>query len=243
MGHVEVVVPFAGTDLHRHRALTATVWQYRRRGWFVNVGRGSDPWIKAAAVMPLVDATTSDVVIVADADCIVEGDGLEAAVAAVRQGAPWAIPHRWLVRLSRTATDRFHALEEWDDGDWDEPPQIGWEGGGVVVARADTLRRIPLDPRFVGWGGEDESWALALRVLAGDPFRSKARLIHLWHPPQPRRDRRRGSEANWRLVRRYAAARNDPTRMAALIREARIANDRNAYQPTLHDPPGTDGTV
>jgi hypothetical protein len=89
-----------------------------------------------------------------------------------------------------------------------------------VVLTRGAYDLAPIDPRFVGWGQEDESWALALGCLAGPSWRGTAELWHLWHEPQVRQSRSVGSAASLALHQRYVRARRDPRRMAALVAEA-----------------------
>lgn len=228
---VEVVIPWRGDDCpHRLAALRFVLPHYGALGYPVTIAPGPTPWIKADAVMPAVESSRADVVIVADADVFLGNPhGLSQAVEEVRRGAPWAIPHRWLLRLNEAATQRVYAGEGYDANAASlvERPRVGWQGGGYVVARRETLLDVPMDRRFVGWGGEDESWATALRLLVGKPTRGRARLVHLWHPPQEREERRIGSRASMRLVRRYAAARDNPAAMRRLIEEGRWTSPRS----------------
>lgn len=106
----------------------------------------------------------------------------------------------------------------------------------TVLPRA-LYERVPLDPRFAGWGQEDGSWADALTALAGPPWRGDHPkqplhpMWHLWHPPQERTfpagrsaSRAIGSAEGLALRQRYrAAARAGPGAMAALLAEARSA--------------------
>lgn len=221
---VEVIIPYGGDCPFRARALSSVTGRYP---WPVTVARFDGPWCKAAAVMPAVERSTADVVVVADAD--VWSDGTAGAVQAVRDGAAWAIPH-WLV----------HRLGE--NGEPCEKPYEGVIGGGIVAAPRDTLLKIPLDPRFVGWGQEDESWGAALRTLTGEPWRGTADLYHYWHPPQPRLSRTRGSREGWNLRRRYLRARRAPDQMRQLIEEAHAAlatleqadHDHLAHRERVH---------
>jgi hypothetical protein len=101
-------------------------------------------------------------------------------------------------------------------------PYAGYPGGGVTVLARDTYAHIPLDPRFVGWGQEDQSWALALTCLHGTPWRKyRWPLWHLWHPPQQRMSRAVGSEAGRALLGQYRMLRTDPRRMSAHLEPAR----------------------
>lgn len=98
-------------------------------------------------------------------------------------------------------------------------PYEGIRGGGAVVARAEAVREVPPDPRFVGWGQEDTAWAMALTALRGRPWRAATPLVHLFHPAQSERPNR-GSSASRRLRIRYGRARADRQKMLALIEEA-----------------------
>lgn len=200
----------------------------------MRVGLGGEPWVKADAAMPAVISSDAEIVVVADADCWT--DGLADAVTAVENGAPWAIPHAGVFRLTPAGTERFMAGAEVSTDDLAQRPYRGYPGGGFVVAPRQAVIDIPLDPRFVGWGQEDESWALALRTLAGAPWRGKAPLVHMWHPPQQRQSRAHGRDESVALAARYTAAADRPDRMRDLIGEI----DREHWhldKPRLHDPP------
>lgn len=210
---VECLIPFSGGCEFRERALEFVAGRLDR----VTVSAINGPWVKGRAVNPAVASSRADVVVVADADCVT--DGLSAAIEAVESGAAWAIPHRKVVRLTEVGTDEFMRTGEYCHP-FDRRPYTGMPGGGIVVARRDTLLSVPLDPRFRGWGQEDESWALALTTLAGVPWRGNADLIHLWHPPQRKQTLRKGSSRSWDLYLRYRRAAGDRKAMRALLKEA-----------------------
>lgn len=210
----EVIVPFAGQCRHRARALEFT---RRRYPWPVRVCFTGLPFSKGEAVNPAVHRSDADIIVLADADCAT--DGLPAAVKAVMDGAPWAIPHRQVLRLTEASTKRYVTSGEVAHP-FDRRPYRGMAGGGFVVAPRETLLDVPLDSRYVAWGQEDESHALALRTLVGEPWRGDSDLIHLWHPPEPRLSRRKGSRESWRLYIRYRNAAGNPVAMRQLIEEA-----------------------
>lgn len=218
---VAVVVPWRSGCPHRQAALEST---RARWPWPVVLGEITGEWCKARAVATAVRGISAAILVVADADvmCSTTPD----AVDAVRAGAQWAIPHRGIRRLSEAATAQVlagadpaalavTALEE--------PPSRAHRGGGIVVLRRDVWDRVPMDPRFVGWGLEDDAWGMALWTLAGPSVDLQGRLWHLWHPPQERPSRYRSSDASRDLFDRYAAALHKPGPMGALIDEAKEA--------------------
>jgi hypothetical protein len=187
----------------------------------VELAMGTTPWVKANAVMSAIEATDAEIVVMADAD--VWTDGLEEAIIEVELGAAWAVPHLHVHRLSRKGTQAVLGGADWRKQPLEQGPYPGVVGGGYVVARRQVFLDVPLDPRFVGWGQEDECHGLALRALHGQPWRGTADLVHLFHPPQERLSRVRGNKGGWKLRRRYYNARHDPVQMARLIEEANVA--------------------
>lgn len=240
MTTVGVVIPWHGEDPDREAAIGHVIDQlhhaHHRRGWLkLAAGLTTDTapeFIKAGCVHWGVAALDTirplDVVIVHDADVLVDARQLATAVHAVVSGAyRWAIPHQQVWRLNRAATGRLYdgdlAVDDVTRRDCAERPYPGIVGGGVTVVARSVWDATPMDPRFVGWGGEDISWGYALATLHGRPWRSRAPLIHLWHEPAERRTRSRGSRENDELRARYARAATRPELMAPLAAEARAA--------------------
>lgn len=216
---VAVVIPWRGGCPHREAALE---WTRARWPWPVLLGEVSDgEWCKARAVAEALTGVSADILVIADADvwCSTTPDAVEA----VRAGAAWAFPHRGIRRLTERATASVLAGADpslLGGRALEEPPSRAHPGGGIVVLRTDVYEQTPLDPRFVGWGHEDDSLGLALHTLHGrPPVKGRGLLWHLWHPPQERIDRRRGSEASLALFERYRVALNNPDRMRALMTE------------------------
>jgi hypothetical protein len=219
---VSVVIPWASYDPDRYRALDYVLrwWAERHPDYRVVIGEHwDDEWCKALAVRDGLKKTTGDVVIVADADVIC--DGISAAVAALEHHG-WAIPHRKVRRLDQAATAQVYwdHVEPHDGMGLTEPPYTGRRGGGITVLTRALYEAVPLDPRFRGWGQEDESWDLALTCLAGEPWRGEADLWHLWHPPQERMNRSYGSPQSKALHWRYQRVRSNPQQMRQLVEEA-----------------------
>lgn len=220
---VEVVMSWRDHGCeYRRRNLQWVLRQWSTTGWPVRTFGADDGhgWCRANDVTPLVESSSADTIICADADCWT--DGIYEAVAAVEAGAAWAVPHLMVCRLSEAASERVLAGEPPEaQTEFAERPYKGHPAGTLFVIQRDVYLETPLDRRFVEWGQEDDAANLAWTLLYGAPWRGKAPLHHLWHPPQPRRSRGIGNDANLALYRRYKTARNDPGRMRALIAEAK----------------------
>lgn len=211
-----------------------TWWETHYPDWPVRIGEypaECGDWRKSMAIRAAGHVDDSDTVIVSDADVVCEQ--VELAVNAVSTDRTstrhylWAMPHRTVYRLTESATN-LAVNGSW----WPSMVQTQRElqpflsrsyaafpGGGLVVLVGRVLSEIPMDPRFAGWGQEDHSWALALSMMAGGPWRGYAPLWHLWHPPAPRMKPGIGSVYGRQLWHRYRSAAT-PDAMRVLIHEA-----------------------
>ena len=220
---VAVLVPWRLDGAHRDAAWAwvSARWVRHHPDWPIVEGRCPDgPWSKGAAVADALSRTTAQILVVADAD--VWCGEVAAAVDKVATGqARWAIPHRTVHRLTEHATADLIAgtlpYGRISRSPLEQAPYRGYAGGGITVIARDLLVRAPVDPRFVGWGQEDQAASLAWTALGGRPWRGLADLWHLWHPPQPRRSRSVGSAESAALFARYQAAASDPSLMRRLL--------------------------
>lgn len=229
-GDVTVVVPLAGACPHRKAAwdFIRARWEREHPTWPIALGECPTPWRKAVAVRDGVRKARTPIVIVTDAD--VWTPGITDAVEIIRSGrTAVAQPHARFARLTPDATQRVL------DGtlDLDTAPQHPANllerpyrqvlAGGVLVLTTEAALTTPGDPRFVGWGGQDISWGIALTTVFGRAHRGRGTTVHLWHPPQERVARNTGSPQNMRLLARYRSAARSPARMLALVREGQEA--------------------
>lgn len=214
---ISVLIPYASTagrDANLELTVQRLSADLRKRGepFEVVLGETTGAWSKGAAVANALERSSGDVLVVHDADVIVE-DGLSAAI---DNCVTWAVPHLTVKRLSPAATEALHAGHVTREY---QRVHKGFLGGGVTVVKRDIYESCPIDPRFEGWGQEDESWALALTTLHGTPWRGESDLTHLWHPPQDRLNARWGSTETMKLYQRYNKASCSPVEMRALLDE------------------------
>lgn len=223
---VAVLVPVGLSDEWRAAALDYVLAWYARHfpSWTVHVGQLEPDleWSKGAALamarqLAPADAST---LVLADADSFtMDPASLADAVAAVElTGHPYATPHGRVYRLTEEETGRVESIDGFVPrlGHTCRPVYEGPLGGGITVVSAEVFDDIGgVDPRFLGWGGEDICLGYALQTLHGDGPRIPGSLVHLWHP-HPAPDLR-GSEASEQLVAEYKSARGVKHRMRSVL--------------------------
>jgi len=194
---VAVLIPWSDVEQDADRIAAfeyvCAWWARAHPAWPVIVGRcdaDDGPWRKGLAVWRALCRASADVVVVADADVICANVGN--AVDAVASGATsWSMPHRMVGRLTAESTAIVYQR-----GVYPPPPfrpgaagmafaevHRGAPGGGMVVVRSDIAKRIPIDPRLIGWTHEDYAWSRALTMMAGHPHMGRELLYHHWHTP------------------------------------------------------------
>lgn len=224
---VAVVVPWRDVGCRWRNA--AWRWVHRRLverypDWPVVLG-GDDPgrpFSRSRCIVAGAAATDADVLVVHDADVWFAGD--LADYVDVFNGSGWAVPHWHLRRLTEPASAAVLDGAGLDVSlPLEQPAYKGNAAGTLLVVGRRLLFDVPPDPRFEGWGQEDDAWAAALTCLAGPPARGSEDLFHLWHPPQQRMNRVWGNPAGVALANRYSAVARDRDGMRGLVAEARRA--------------------
>lgn len=229
---VTVAIPFKSDGGARDRSLAFVLAWYAKHfpEWEVKVGTDSTggAWSKHAATVDALRTAHGRIVVVADGDCLVAPGALRAAVEAVEAGAPWAIPHRDVHRLTEEETAAWLAagvdrevVPPAETRSLMRQPYAGYAGGGFVVTRRDRWSAVGGFPReFVGWGCEDEAVAEVLTTCIGEPVRFSADLVHLWHP-KGLRTQSAEYHRNRERLKPYRQARGDVARMFALVNPRR----------------------
>lgn len=244
---VSIVVPVSLDGAERTRNWAWLRDRYRREhpDWELveHPDPGSGGWSKGRAVNAGVRIASGDTLVVADADVFLRPEDLTAAVDAIDDATEWVVPHGLVYRLKDWITAEltsgaiWHELPTYDrKGRYlARRPYEGPAGGGIVVVTRRAFEHVGgIDERFIGWGGEDVSFARALHTLVGPWTRLGAPLWHLWHQPQPRPGGR-APRANDELSQRYRAAIDDPDAMRALIDERGAEHvDRVDGLPAMH---------
>jgi inositol phosphorylceramide mannosyltransferase catalytic subunit len=219
---VSVIVPFRGGCPFREASKDYVVDRLRSEHpeWQVTVVDSTgEKFSRSEAILRGLERSFGRIIVIHDADSW--DVGLVSAIDRVKRKTQWASAHTKVHRLTQEQSDLFVAGEEFDLNDCIEKPYKGTLAGGVCVFRREVLEACPPDPRFRGWGGEDQAHGVALKTLHGGPVREPDPLIHLWHPEPERISRSMGNLENDALMKRYLDASRKPKEMKALLEEAR----------------------
>lgn len=215
---VDIILPYAGNDVYRASALSYVSSRWESLGVNVVVGETGEPFSKARAVFDALKTSTADIIVVHDADSW--SDATPAAITSVAVGAAsWVVPFRTVRRLDEAATKAIIEDGAEMGGKLIKTPHRMVPGGGICVLHREHYEQAPLDPRFVGWGHEDECWGLALQHLLGRPTITGDILWHLYHPPA---DKSHTPDKKYSRYMRglYNRARRKPAEMDSLLSRA-----------------------
>lgn len=234
---VSVIVPLG----RREQPDRAKLWRHVRAwyerefpAWEIVEGRAPiGPWCKGAAIADALERARGEILVIADADCLVDPVALEGAVSAVASGsAAWAVPHGDVVRLNAERTQAVlggsvQPFEAHPDRQLARPRYPGFAGGGILVVPRVGYQAAGGIPRaFTGWGAEDQALAVILDCCLGPHWRGSADLVHLHHHPQARDAHRHENSAKLRNIRIQALAGRD-----ALVRYLRLGMPAGGQEP------------
>ncbi|KKK40080.1 hypothetical protein WQ57_00875 [Mesobacillus campisalis] len=183
----------------------------------------SSPFNRSQAFNNAAKKATRDIFVLADGDVIYNPDIIQEAVHLL-DNYPWVIPFRSVINLHQDNTDRLLQTEpSWPlntpiDHYYVDNYYERFAGKLMVMSRDTYISSGGPDERFVGWGGDDDAFVLALETLCGNYIKLDRDVIHLWHP---RTDwsNAPNKEANMELFGRYFQASGDREAMLKLIKE------------------------
>ena len=225
---VSILVPFRD-DGHRQASMEWIVARWRHH-WpeaevIIRPDDGRDPFSKSVALQACAADATGDVLILLDADTWCDVPTIRHAVEVAAEGA-LVMPGKVAHRLGQDVTDRLLASDPACDWPTILPSEVEQSVRPVgflhVLSREVWDATNGYDPRFRGWGGEDNVFTYAVETLVGPVVRLTGTLYSLWHP-RPRDNGRRiwagQTERNGALIQQYVKARGNRPRMQALVRE------------------------
>lgn len=180
--NVEVAIPWRNDGGHREKSLQGVIESYSKNYPISLVDSGHEPFNRAASRNRAIALSTADVVILTDADILVEKEPLTEAIEIASSTDAVAKPYDRIRCLSPDGTDSY----------WGGSPLLSCHAeqdytsltGGVFIVRPRVWRDIGgMDPRIATWGFEDRVFLTVLRMLAIPHPSVVGTAHHLWHPP------------------------------------------------------------
>ena len=218
--NVSVVIPYrGGNQTHRVRAYRYTRSHLEKvlPGVPVIVADSGHTVFNRAASRNLgVEKAPRGVVVVCDADTLVQRRPVLDAIEAARDGR-LHLPHTFFLSLTEEHTRRILDHGAGHRAGKPEFMVTTAVGGCLVIDRGAYLSTGGQDEGFHGWGGEDVAFKFACDALLGPTVRHSGLMFGLWHPSEMDQSSE-GYKRNIARERLYRSARKDATRMRELIR-------------------------
>jgi hypothetical protein len=179
----------------------------------VTADAGGDMFNRAASRNSAVTQAETSIVVVADADTVVEPAALHEAIACADDG---------LLHLPYTQGLYLEQNEGYDP--WGAPPIAHPSryfvpvGGVLVISKRAYWNAGGQDWRFEGWGGEDDAFHNACDAMLGPVVRHEGLLVASWHECERDLFTQRW-EPNSLLATRYKEAAMSKIAMTHLLQE------------------------
>lgn len=174
------------------------------------------------------ESISNDILVIVDADTTyADPEAIFKAVEMVdRDYNTWVIPYgeNRYYNLSRGRSQEILLMHPKTLIPEPRNPEM-WEHkitswAGLLVMHRKAFEAVGgYDERFIGWGFEDNAFALALDAIVSPHRRIDASCLHLWHPRDETIDgfQQPNIEHNRTLFGRYQRAAKDPSKMKRLI--------------------------
>jgi predicted glycosyltransferase involved in capsule biosynthesis len=228
---ISLLIPFRNLE----QRLDQFVWLEQR--WrslgddfeiIVSEDDGVDPFSRSVAVNNAYKRSTADILAVVDADLWLDPQiFLDAVKFITNNPKSWVRPCTDVYRIKKEITaeiikqspnDEFPNITE------EHCHRISVATGGVCIFSRKQFETVGgMDPRFRGWGGEDNAWNIIMDRTFTDAQRWNKNLYHLWHP-RNRDDQGKPAypgqkTTNEHLLQEYKTASKNPVSLESLIKD------------------------
>ena len=174
---MNVVVPLRTTACEYRRL----AWELCREQWLdrgitpIETDDGGEVFSRGGSINQAVEQLAVDeIVVVVDADLVVDMDAIDRAVALAAEQPGLVQPYDRIQYLDQT-----WRRVEWDFGYSSTTPLFG---AANVFSKETWKRAGGFLPAFRGWGCEDIAFVHQCAVMVAPWRRAHGTLTHLWHP-------------------------------------------------------------
>lgn len=141
-------------------------------------------FLRSQAINDAAKKATREIFVIADADLVYDSEMLVKSINLLNKYS-LVYPYHKIMYLSECNTQEILKSQPvWPLKISDRIFQLPYDpfGGVNVVTRKNFEVIGGFDERFVGWGGEDNAFFIAITTLFGPHLRLERNGYHLWHP-------------------------------------------------------------
>jgi hypothetical protein len=171
------------------------------------------PFNLSAARNECVKQSPTEVMVVTDADCLVDVPALLSALKQANETGLAQLPYVGTRLVDEKGTQEYIKGRPIELCDAIE--MSGSVGGIMVTTKTTWALHGGQDERFIGWGYEDEAWHLCHQTLLGQVQRHEGSLYFLRHKFAPRIEEEQ--QIGLDLIKRYLQASGDKEAMKAIV--------------------------
>jgi predicted glycosyltransferase involved in capsule biosynthesis len=225
-----IIVPFRSDNGPRQKIWdwVKTRYQNLYPKWdIIEYDTEEKPFNRGASRNEAVKQAKSKYIVLADADVVpVDYEYLHVAIDMLESGVNWVLPYDYYYNLNQQTTDLV--LNESPNSIIDDDPtkdmcefwRIQSWAGLIVMRKQDFIQTGGYDPRFKGWGYEDNAFAIKNDALIGAYSRIEYPCIHLWHPVSEGSGfTNENIEENRALYKRYESASRNRAKVQGIVNE------------------------
>jgi len=148
---------------------------------------GLDPFSRSVGVNNAYKESTADILAVVDADLWLDPQiFLDAVDFITNNPNSWVRPCTDVYRIKKEVTEEIikqDPVSQFPTITEEDCERISVAVGGVCVFSRGQFETVGgMDPRFRGWGGEDNAWNTVMDKKFSRAQRWHKDLYHLWHP-------------------------------------------------------------
>lgn len=160
------------------------LFDYYSQEFDVVIGDNDGKFNRSAARNSGVEKSTSDIVVVIDADNYIEYGQIHSAIRVARRRDVLVKPFAYFGYLTEESTNDFYASKSFNKSkaEFINPPDKDFNGGAYVIKKSLWQDIGGMDEGFVGWGAEDDAFHILCESKLGKTRYTEGMDYHLYHP-------------------------------------------------------------
>jgi Glycosyltransferase like family 2 len=190
MIHFSIIIPFHSKDPYRKKALSVVMNYYKTlfpNTDIIIASDGNDPYSKSAAINKAVKKANTEFTAIVDADILCPKNAILSGLKLLEY-FPLILPFNNVCDLSRLLSEKLYEKPNFSlntsmlHGKNRHNKKSVPVGGINLINKTCFMKIKGFDERFIGWGGEDDSFVAACDTICGPHKRLIGDVYHLWHP-------------------------------------------------------------